>query len=70
MSDVAAVENLVKKHQELKKEIAKVIVGQETVIDQILLSIYTGGHSPFNRSARFGKDFNGKYHCADLGVGF
>nr|WP_321414003.1 MoxR family ATPase [uncultured Allomuricauda sp.] len=45
MSDVIAVENLVKKHQELKKEIAKVIVGQEDVIEQILLSIYTGGHS-------------------------
>ncbi|UBZ12944.1 MoxR family ATPase [Flagellimonas marinaquae] len=45
MSDVTAVENLVKKHQDLKKEIAKVIVGQEEVIEQILLSIYTGGHS-------------------------
>ena len=45
MSDVTAVENLVKKHQELKTEIAKVIVGQEKVIEQILLSIYTGGHS-------------------------
>ena len=45
MSDVAAVENLVKKHQALKNEIAKVIVGQETVIEQILLSIYSGGHS-------------------------
>ncbi|WP_318310013.1 AAA family ATPase [Flagellimonas crocea] len=45
MSDVNAVENLVKKHQELKKEIAKVIIGQEEVIEQILLSIYTGGHS-------------------------
>jgi MoxR-like ATPase len=45
MSDVTAVENLVKKHQELKKEIAKVIVGQEKVVEQILLSIYTGGHS-------------------------
>ncbi|MCL6267906.1 AAA family ATPase [Flagellimonas myxillae] len=45
MSDVAAVENLVKKHQELKDEIAKVIVGQEKVIEQILISIYTGGHS-------------------------
>jgi MoxR-like ATPase len=45
MSDVTAVENLVKKHHELKKEIAKVIVGQEQVIEQILLSIYTGGHS-------------------------
>jgi len=45
MSDVDAVEKLVKKHHDLKKEIAKVIVGQEEVIEQILLSIYTGGHS-------------------------
>ena len=45
MSDVAAIKHLVDKHQALKKEIAKVIVGQEKVIDQILLSIYTGGHS-------------------------
>ncbi len=45
MSDVVAIENLVDKHLELKREIAKVIVGQEKVIDQILLSIYTGGHS-------------------------
>lgn len=45
MSDVAAVKLLVEKHHALKKEIAKVIVGQESVIDQILLSIYTGGHS-------------------------
>ncbi|NJB70591.1 MoxR-like ATPase [Saonia flava] len=45
MSDVAAIENLVKKHKSLKQEIAKVIVGQNEVVDQILLSIYTGGHS-------------------------
>jgi len=45
MSDVTAIEYLVDKHQALKKEIAKVIVGQDKVIDQILLSIYTGGHS-------------------------
>ncbi|NAY93306.1 AAA domain-containing protein [Muricauda sp. JGD-17] len=45
MSDVSAVENLVKKHQALKEEIAKIIVGQEKVVEQILLSIYTGGHS-------------------------
>jgi MoxR-like ATPase len=45
MSDVTAVKNLVEKHQALKKEIAKVIVGQDEVIQQILLSIYTGGHS-------------------------
>ncbi len=45
MSDVTAVKLLVEKHNALKKEIAKVIVGQEDVIDQILLSIYSGGHS-------------------------
>ena len=45
MSDVALVENLVVKHQELKKEIAKVIVGQDVVVDQILLSVFSGGHS-------------------------
>ncbi len=45
MSDVAALNNLVEKHNALKKEIGKIIVGQTEVIDQILLSIYTGGHS-------------------------
>ncbi|MGH1383471.1 AAA family ATPase [Kordia sp.] len=45
MSDVAAIENLVKKHKELKNEISKIIVGQEKVIDQILLSIFSGGHA-------------------------
>ncbi|GAA0872007.1 MoxR family ATPase [Gangjinia marincola] len=45
MSDVAAVEQLVVKHQELKKEISKIIVGQESVIDQILLSVFSGGHA-------------------------
>jgi MoxR-like ATPase len=45
MSDVTAINNLVAKHKALKKEIAKIIVGQDLVIDQILLSIYTGGHS-------------------------
>jgi MoxR-like ATPase len=45
MSDVAAIQNLVQKRQELKSEIAKIIVGQDTVIDQILLSIFSGGHA-------------------------
>jgi len=45
MSDTTAIHNLVEKHVALKQEIAKVIVGQHQVIEQILLSIYTGGHS-------------------------
>ncbi len=45
MSDVAAVQDLVKKRLELKKEISKIIVGQDQVVDQILLSIFSGGHA-------------------------
>lgn len=43
--DVAAIGKLVKKHSELKKEISKVIIGQEKVIDQILISVFSGGHA-------------------------
>ncbi len=45
MSDVAIIENFVKKYDVLKQEIAKVIVGQEDVVNQILISIFSGGHS-------------------------
>lgn len=45
MSDVAAIQKLVDKRQLLKSEIAKVIVGQEEVVDQILLSVFSGGHA-------------------------
>jgi MoxR-like ATPase len=45
MSDVAAINNLVHKRLELKKEISKIIVGQDAVVDQILLSIFSGGHA-------------------------
>ncbi|MEN9928773.1 MAG: hypothetical protein RLZZ231_694 [Bacteroidota bacterium] len=45
MSDVAAIQNLVQKKDELKKEIAKIIVGQDDVVEQILLSIFSGGHA-------------------------
>ena len=45
MSDVAAIQNLVQKRIELKKEISKIIIGQEVVVDQILLSIFSGGHA-------------------------
>jgi MoxR-like ATPase len=45
MSDVTAIENLVQKRIALKKEIAKIIVGQDLVVDQVLLSIFSGGHA-------------------------
>ncbi|KJD33605.1 ATPase AAA [Tamlana nanhaiensis] len=45
MSDVAAIEKFVKQFQGLKSEIAKVIIGQDEVVTQILISIFSGGHS-------------------------
>ena len=44
-NDVKAVAKLVEKHTALKKEISKVIIGQEAVVDQLLLSIFSGGHA-------------------------
>ena len=45
MSDVAAIDHLVKRTVALKAEIAKVIVGQNDAVDFVILSIFCGGHS-------------------------
>lgn len=44
MSDKVLAENLVNHYKELKNEIHKVIVGQEDVVDQVLISIFSKGH--------------------------
>lgn len=43
--DIAAIDQLVNQYQDLKKEIGKVIVGQDDVVDQVVLSIFCKGHS-------------------------
>jgi MoxR-like ATPase len=45
MSDVAAVTQLVSKYNALRQEIKKVIVGQDEVVEQVLLAIFSGGHA-------------------------
>lgn len=45
MSDVAAVSELVSKYNTLRQEIRKVIVGQDEVVEQVLLAIFSGGHA-------------------------
>ncbi|TNE72387.1 MAG: MoxR family ATPase [Bacteroidetes bacterium] len=45
MSDKAAVDQLVKDYEALKTEIHKVIVGQDDVVDQVLISIFSRGHA-------------------------
>ncbi|HSI36825.1 MAG: AAA family ATPase [Phycisphaerae bacterium] len=44
-ADLQAVEHLKTAHANIKREMAKVIVGQEEVIDQILISIFTRSHA-------------------------
>lgn len=44
MSDVAAVDQLVEQYKQLKAEIHKVIIGQDEVVDQVLISIFSRGH--------------------------
>ncbi|ALJ06657.1 AAA family ATPase [Pseudalgibacter alginicilyticus] len=45
MSDVAAIKQFVNKYKDLKSEIAKIIVGQDDVVNQILISVFSGGHA-------------------------
>lgn len=45
MNDAQAVDLLGKKYTELKQEIGKVIVGQQEVVDLLILSIFSKGHS-------------------------
>ena len=45
MSDVQAIDKLVVQYKELKAEIHKVIIGQDEVVDQVLISIFSRGHS-------------------------
>ncbi len=43
-SDMTAVENLNTTYQKIKSEIAKVIIGQDKVIEQLLISLLSAGH--------------------------
>ncbi len=44
MSEIAAIDELVQKYNQLKSEIHKVIVGQDEVIEQVLISMFSKGH--------------------------
>lgn len=44
-SDVQAIDALAVKYNDLKKEIGKVIVGQDEVVKSVLISLFSNGHS-------------------------
>lgn len=45
MSDVKAIGELVLKYNALQREIKKVIVGQDEVVEEVLTAIFSGGHA-------------------------
>lgn len=45
MSDIEAVQRLLDKYNCARKEIARVIVGQDKVIEDILIAVFSGGHA-------------------------
>lgn len=44
MSDVTALKQLVEKYTQLKQEVAKIIIGQDEVVEGVLNAIFSGGH--------------------------
>src|SRR5262245_12238508 len=42
--DLKALENLKKAYSDIKAELAKIIVGQDQVIEQLLIAIFAQGH--------------------------
>lgn len=44
MTDVQAVDAFAAKSKELKKEIGKIIIGQEDIVEKVLISIFSNGH--------------------------
>src|SRR5436853_4834841 len=43
--DVRMIDQLRTAHQQLRREIGKIIVGQEAVLDQLLMAIFCRGHA-------------------------
>lgn len=43
-NDLVAVEELKRSHEAIRKEIAKVIIGQDRVIEQLLIALLSSGH--------------------------
>src|SRR5450631_2360982 len=44
-SDVHMLESLRKAHQQLRSEVGKIIIGQDKVLDQLLMAIFCRGHA-------------------------
>ncbi len=44
LDDAAIVEKLAAAHQQIRAQLGKVIIGQESVVDELLIALFCGGH--------------------------
>ena len=60
-ADVEAIEKLRDAHAKLRREIGKVIVGQEEVLDQLLMAIFCRSHALLMGVPGPGQDAHGQH---------
>ena len=63
--DAAAVAALSHDYRRMRDEIAKVIIGQEIVVEDLLTGLFARGHVLARRRARAGQDPAGQHRRAD-----
>ena len=68
-TDTAEVRERVQRFQEavgrIRQEVRKVIVGQDEVIEHVLIALFVGGHCLIDRLARHSQDAAGANTGAD-----
>ena len=67
-NDVEALDALRKKFEELKAEITKVIYGQDEIVTQVLISLFSQGHVLLIGVPGLGKNIIGYYYRKNSGI--
>ena len=63
MSEVKELDSFKKSYEDFRAEIGKVIVGQDQVVKNVLISIFSQGHCLLVGVPGFGQNTIGADHC-------
>ena len=61
--EIQAIEELMESQELIVTQLKKVIIGQEEVINQMLMALFAGGHCLVEGGARFSKDIDDQNTC-------
>ena len=64
--EAQVVEQIREGREKIHAELSKVIVGQQDVIEQLLICLFAGGHCLITGAARIGQDVAGSQRFANL----